>query len=63
LLKDGGEDWSKIVNENPLPESIDFYVKSGYVEKDSMVKISAAITDLFRAWCLKYNIKKRWLPI
>jgi cell division transport system permease protein len=57
-LKDGGEDWSKIVSENPLPESIDFYVKSDYVEKDSMAKISSAITGLFPGLVSEIQYKK-----
>lgn len=47
-LKDGGEDWQKTLpNENPLPESIDFYLKSQYVVQDSMNKIVSAITTQF----------------
>jgi cell division transport system permease protein len=34
------EDWAKILDYNPLPESIDFYAKSDYVNKDSLQKIS-----------------------
>jgi len=41
--KENNEDWSKILNENPLPESIDFYAKSDYVNKDSLAKVSADI--------------------
>ena len=43
--KDGNESWDKILNENPLPESIDFYANADYVQKDSLEKISA---DLLR---------------
>ena len=28
--------WKKFLNNNPLPESIDFYVKADHVEKDSL---------------------------
>jgi len=28
--------WRKFLNNNPLPESIDFYVKADYMEKDSL---------------------------
>jgi len=28
--------WKKFLNNNPLPESIDFYIKANYVEKDSL---------------------------
>ena len=45
--KDGNEDWNKILDYNPLPESIDFYVRSNYVDKDSLQKISSQITNSF----------------
>ncbi len=45
--KENNEDWSKILDYNPLPESIDFYAKSDYVNKDSLQKIS---TDLMGAY-------------
>jgi len=38
--KENNEDWAKILDVNPLPESIDFYAKAAYVNKDSMQKIS-----------------------
>ncbi len=41
------EDWAKILDYNPLPESIDFYAKSDYVNQDSLNKISADITRRF----------------
>jgi cell division transport system permease protein len=31
--------WRKLAINNPLPESIDFYVKANYVDKDSLSKI------------------------
>lgn len=43
--KENNEDWSKILDFNPLPESIDFYAKSAYVNPDSLSKISAEILD------------------
>jgi len=46
-LKDGGEDWKKILSENPLPESIDFYLRSQYVNQDSITKIADIITNKF----------------
>lgn len=45
--KENNEDWSKILNENPFPESIDFYAKSDYVNKDSLSKISSAIMGVY----------------
>ena len=45
--KDNNEDWNKILDVNPLPESIDFYAKAGYVNKDSLDKISNDIMHLY----------------
>lgn len=41
--KDNSDDWAKILDANPLPESIDFFAKSEYVNKDSLQKISDQI--------------------
>ncbi len=38
--KENNEDWAKILDVNPLPESIDFYAKAEYVNKDSLLKIT-----------------------
>lgn len=45
--KDGNESWDKILKENPLPESIDFYAKSEYVTQDSLAKIAADLQNRF----------------
>lgn len=45
--KENNEDWAKILDVNPLPESIDFYAKAAYVNKDSLAVISA---DLMAAY-------------
>ena len=45
--KENNEDWSKILYSNPFPESIDFFTKSDYVNKDSLQKISATITGAY----------------
>src|ERR1044071_3338694 len=37
------EDWAKILDYNPLPESIDFYAKANYVNRDSLDKITKSI--------------------
>ena len=39
------EDWAKILDYNPLPESVDFNAKSIYVNQDSLNKISADIAN------------------
>jgi cell division transport system permease protein len=31
--------WKKFLNNNPLPESVDFYVKADYMERDSLAKL------------------------
>jgi cell division transport system permease protein len=41
------EDWAKILDYNPLPESVDFYAKSEYVNQDSLSKIS---DDILSKW-------------
>ncbi len=45
--KENNEDWGKILQDNPFPESIDFYAKSGYVNKDSLEKISSELMNLY----------------
>ena len=45
--KDNNEDWNKILDVNPLPESIDFYARANYVNKDSLNKISTNIMGLY----------------
>jgi len=44
---DNNEDWAKILEANPLPESIDFYAIADYVNKDSLKKITTTITTAF----------------
>jgi cell division transport system permease protein len=44
-LAKGEADFAELLDENPLPASIDFYTKSNYVEKDSL---NAIKTDLLQ---------------
>jgi len=46
--KENNADWAKILEANPLPESIDFFAKADYVNTDSLTKITAAIENTFR---------------
>ncbi len=46
--KENNEEWSKILDINPLPESIDFFAKAKYVNTDSLTKITAAIEAEFK---------------
>lgn len=41
------EDWAKILDYNPLPESVDFYAKAAYVNRDSLDMISNSIMAKF----------------
>lgn len=45
--KENNEDWGKMLNVNPLPESVDFFAKATYVNADSLTKISTAIENNF----------------
>ena len=65
--KENNEDWAKILDINPLPESIDFYAKAEYVNKDSLAVISAdlmanygnQITDLQYPQSLVTSLNER----
>ena len=65
--KENNEDWAKILDVNPLPESIDFYAKAEYVNKDSLLKIEDElmgaygnqITDLQYPQTLVNNLNER----
>lgn len=39
--------WKQFLNNNPLPESIDFYVKASHVDKDSLNILSADLQNRF----------------
>lgn len=43
LLESGEKDFKDIIEGNPLPASINFHVKSQYVQKDSLVAIKSGI--------------------
>ncbi len=65
--RENNEDWAKILDMNPLPESIDFYAKADYVNKDSLAHISAEllkkygnqITDIQYPQTLVGNLNER----
>jgi cell division transport system permease protein len=65
--RENNEDWAKILDVNPLPESIDFYAKAQYVNTDSLAKISSElmaaygdqITDLQYPKNLVSNLNER----
>jgi cell division transport system permease protein len=39
--------WKKFLDNNPLPESIDFYIKANYVQKDSLNVLSGELLNNF----------------
>ena len=45
--KENSEDWAKTLDQNPLPESIDFKAKAEYVNKDSLQAIHDNIMRLY----------------
>ena len=45
--KENNEDWGKILDSNPLPESVDFFAKANYVNTDSLTKITNVIENAF----------------
>ena len=38
-LKDGNQDWTGVLDENPLPNSINFKLKNQYVQTDTLVNV------------------------
>lgn len=47
--KENNEDWAKILDVNPLPESVDFFAKANYVNTDSLEHISSSIKESFKS--------------
>lgn len=39
--------WKQFLSNNPLPESIDFYVKADHVEKDSLAVLAANLQEAY----------------
>jgi len=54
FIGDGNEDWNKVLDYNPLPASIDFYLEPAYVNKDSLKSITAEIQKFFIVSEVKY---------
>lgn len=46
---DNDTTWKKFLDENPLPESVDFYVKADHVQKDSLDALSADLLNRYPA--------------
>ncbi len=41
--------WKKFLDNNPLPESIDFFVKADYMQQDSLANLSNYLTTNYRS--------------
>jgi cell division transport system permease protein len=54
FIGDGNEDWNKVLDYNPLPASIDFYLQPQYVNKDSIGAIIADVQQNFIVSEVKY---------
>lgn len=44
---DNDSTWRKFITDNPLPESIDFYVKADHVEKDSLNNLATQLQSAY----------------
>jgi cell division transport system permease protein len=54
FIGDGNEDWNKVLDYNPLPASMDFYLDPTYVNKDSLNAIIADVSRNFIVSEIKY---------
>ena len=54
FIGDGNQDWNKVLDYNPLPASIDFYLEPAFVNKDSLKVITADIRKNFIVSEVKY---------
>jgi cell division transport system permease protein len=54
FIGDGNQDWNKVLDYNPLPASIDFYLEPEYVNRDSLKIITTEIMKNFIISEVKY---------
>jgi cell division transport system permease protein len=54
FIGDGNEDWNKVLDFNPLPASVDFYLQPRYVNKDSISRIITDVQQNFIVSEVKY---------
>lgn len=54
FIGDGNQDWNKVLDYNPLPASIDFYLDPSYVNKDSLKVITTEVMKNFIISEVKY---------
>ncbi len=53
--------WKKFIANNPLPESIDFYVKSDFMNKDSLASLSSYLETNFAGVMSEFQYPKETL--
>jgi cell division transport system permease protein len=44
---DNDTSWKKMLDYNPLPASVDFYVKASYMQKDSLARFETALKESY----------------
>ena len=54
FIGDGNEDWNKVLDFNPLPASVDFYLLPQYVNRDSITRIISDVQQNFIVSEVKY---------
>lgn len=54
FIGDNNEDWNKVLDYNPLPASVDFFLQPEYVNRDSISNIIADIQQIFIVSEVKY---------
>ncbi len=54
FIGDGNEDWNKVLDFNPLPASVDFYLLPQYVNRDSINRIIEDVQQNFIVSEVKY---------
>ncbi|HNF30541.1 MAG TPA: permease-like cell division protein FtsX, partial [Chitinophagaceae bacterium] len=52
---ENNEDWAQFLDVNPLPESIDFFAKADYVNKDSLEVIQKSINTAYQYQITEVN--------
>jgi cell division transport system permease protein len=53
--------WKKMLSANPLPESIDFYIRASYVQKDSLDMIASNVQSKFPGMITDFDWPKQIL--
>lgn len=54
FIGEGNEDWNKVIDYNPLPASVDFYLDPAWVNRDSLARIEQDIRKTFIVSEVKY---------